>query len=652
MGAAEFFADSPMVVRSPAARGRVRVNRQFAERLGLSASDLKERALLEWIHPDDREGIEQALRSGEGRASARHRTRTDEWLHFDWQVKTHSGELAVLGLHQSAAEASDERGAREVPPGRSSMSDLLDAMARIVESNNPGMRCSILLLDEKREHIAVGAGPSLPSEYNAAVEGLAIGPTVGSCGTAAFWQTRVIVENIAEDSLWADLRRAAALAGVSACWSHPFTGADGKSLGAIALYYHEPRAPTRAQIHGLAIAARMVGLAVERHRLEAQLHDAAKMEALGVLAGGIAHDFNNLLTVVLGNAELAANSVPAGSEARERLREIVNASVSATELCEQMLAYAGRGARTAEPLDCNELVAAHAALLRVALSKKAQLIFDLHPAPLGVLADGSQLRQVIMNLITNASDAIGNSEGRIVVSTRSRNYGRDELERDYRSSKLEPGEYVVLSVNDSGRGMSPATKARIFDPFFTTKGTGRGLGLAAVQGIVRGHRGAIAVETRLGAGTTFHVLLPRVSLPDRVLTPPAARKPSVSRARILVADDEPAVRKLFQGVLESAGYEVIVACDGQEAVDVFRREFDSIHCVLLDLSMPKLDGEEAFRELRKLRSDVPVILSSGFAEQHVVDRFRDTGLAGVIQKPVRVDVLLAKIADTLACAAH
>jgi len=527
------------------------------------------------------------------------------------------------------------------------MSELLDAMARIVENNNPGMRCSILLLDERREHIVGGAGPSLPKAYNAAVEGLQIGPTVGSCGTAAFWKVPVVVEDIAQDPLWAQLRDAAATAGVCACWSHPILDAEGEALGAIALYNDRPRAPTRAHMDGLESAARMVGLAVERHRLEAQRHHSAKMEALGVLAGGVAHDFNNLLTVVLGNAELAVKGLPQDSDARNHLREIVDASLSAAELCEQMLAYVGRGARSPESVDFNELIAAQATLLRVALSKKASLVLDLHPGPLGVQADRSQLRHVVMNLITNASDAIGNCAGRIEVRTRLRSFTREELQSACPDSNLSPGEYVVLSVSDTGSGMTPQTQAKIFEPFFSTKGAGHGLGLAAAQGIVRGHGGAIALQSALGAGTTFQVLLPRASLLDRVVVPPDRPVSGRSNARILVVDDEAPVRSLFQAVLERAGYEVLLACDGQEAIEVFQREAESIHCVLLDLSMPRVDGEEAFRELRKLRGDVPVILSSGYAEQLVIDRLRNTGVAAVVHKPVEIGVLLDKVADAL-----
>lgn len=519
-------------------------------------------------------------------------------------------------------------------------------MALIVEAKNPGMRCSILLVDARQECVTVGAGPSLPPEYNAAVEGLRIGPAVGSCGTAAFWNVPVVVEDIASDTLWAELRDAAALAGVLACWSHPITSTTGDVLGAMALYSTEPSAPARHQMDGLEIAARMVGLAVERERLEEQLRETAKTEAITVLAGGIAHDFNNLLAAVLGNAELALMTLPPGAEAAALLQKIVTASVSAHDLCNQMLAYAGRGSSSTETLECNAMARELGGLLAVTLSKKATLEYDLHDGPLGVLADRSQLGQVVMNLIRNASEAVGDHAGRVVIGSTTVTCGGAEPQATHSNAALEPGEYVRLWVHDTGPGMTAETRARIFDPFFTTKTTGRGLGLAAVQGIVRAHDGAIDVESTEGVGTTVSVLLPRVPLP--LDGAPATAEGTVARsARLLLVDDEPAVRAVLADVLESAGYGVLLARDGQEALDVFREQPDSIDCVLLDLSMPKLGGDEVFHELRKLRPDVRVILSSGFSEQEMLDRFQGAGLAGVLQKPARMHVLLAKVADAL-----
>ena len=521
-------------------------------------------------------------------------------------------------------------------------------MACIVEAKNPGMMCSILLVDDSGERVSVGAGPSFPDEYNAAVEGLQIGPTVGSCGTASFWNIPVVVENISEDPLWRDLREAAKIAGVSACWSYPITTTGGEVLGAMALYDRVPSAPEKHQMDGLEIAARMVGMAVERDRLEEQLRQGAKMEALGVLAGGIAHDFNNMLSAILGNAELALGFLPADAPSKPMLTEIVAASMSAAELCSQMLAYSGRGAMAAQTIDCNPLILELGSLLQVVLAKKAELRYELSTEAMFILADRSQLRQVIMNLITNASEAIGNNEGVIGIGTEARELTREDLDSLSSDRALEPGEYVKLWVSDTGAGMAATTCAKMFDPFFTTKSTGRGLGLAAVQGIVRRHGGAIYLEGGHGEGTKFSVLLPRVAEPELVETAVADEKTGSGGAKILVVDDEAAVRDVFSAMLESAGYTVLRARDGQEALEIFRRKGNDIDCVLLDLSMPKLDGDEVFQELQKIRSDVRVILSSGFTEQQVLSRFQDAGLTGVLQKPIQMKDLLNKVAEALA----
>ncbi len=638
-------ADPAVILRTVRSNDLLRVNGTFIRELGLATEELAAHPLIEWIHPDDTATLNEALGAGEGCARARHRTKGGDWIPFDWRVVPEASGPVALGRYRARGTAKLPVSTDPLPA--ETLSQTLDAMARIVEQKNPGMRCSILLVDAAHERVSVGAGPSLPAGYNEAIEGLKIGPAVGSCGTAVFWNMPVVVENIATDPLWRDLRDAAAIAGVSACWSHPITATDGTVLGAMALYDNEPRAPSRSQMDGLEIAARMVGLAVERERLEKRLGRAEKMEALGVLAGGIAHDFNNMLATVLGNAELAMTRLPEDAEVSKMLRAVATASLSATDLCNQMLAYAGRGAMSTEPLDSNALVKELGGMLEVALSKKATLDYELSEESLGVLADRSQLRQVVLNLITNASEAIGNREGRVVIATSARTYSRSELEICAPTASLAPGEYVRLRVSDTGGGMSAETQSKIFDPFFSTKSGGRGLGLAAVQGIVVRHKGALTLESSPGAGTTFTVLLPRVSLPRTELPPEPSARDDLRCGHILVVEDEPSVREVMINILDRAGYTVTSAGDGQEAVDLFRLEGESIDCVLLDLSLPKLDGEEVFHQMRGMRDDVRMVLTSGFTEQQIMDRFKGAGLAGVVHKPARMHVLLAKIAEAL-----
>ena len=383
-------------------------------------------------------------------------------------------------------------------------------------------------------------------------------------------------------------------------------------------------------------------------RLEDRLRQAAKMEALGVLAGGLAHDFNNVLAAILGNAELALDRVPLEGESRQLLDDIVTASTGATELCDQMLAFAGRGALSMQPLDCNDLIAEFGSLLNVTLSKKATIAYELADGPLVVEADKAQLGQVLMNLVTNAAEALGDASGHIVMKTDSRTFRRGELDRLQPNASLAEGEYVWLSVEDSGCGMSSATQAKIFDPFFTTKFAGRGLGLAAVQGIVLRHRGGIGLESQQGKGTTFTVVLPCSSQPVLLRRDLPAQTPSTDPfKRVLVVDDEPQVRMVLKRMLEDDGFEILLAENGRKAIQIFESERASIDAVLLDLSMPELDGEETFKALQAISPDVPVVLSSGFAEQEILDRFEGAGFAGVLKKPTPKKVLIAKIREVV-----
>ena len=520
-------------------------------------------------------------------------------------------------------------------------------MARIVESKNPGMRCSILLTDRDGETITVGAGPSLPAEYNAAVEGLRIGPAVGSCGTAAFWNVPVVVENIGKDPLWSDLRGAAELAGVQACWSQPIPAEDGSPLGAMALYHDTPLAPSPSQMHGLELAARMVGLAVERERLETQLLQTAKLEALGVLAGGIAHDFNNLLSVILGNVDLATEMLPADARARALLREAATASSNAAELCNQLLSYAGKQATRIENLDVNEVVRELRPLLRVLVSKRIDLDVEVHDAALGIRCDRSELSQILMNLVTNAAEAIGDDAGTIRLRTNPKQLSRADLRRLGTPPEIRPGSYLEIRVSDTGCGMDEDTRAHIFDPFFTTKPSGRGLGLATVRAIVHRYSGMLEIESTKGMGTTFNVRLPCTALrtsraSDAVTPDPVADGPTV-----LVVDDEAQIRTTLSRILEFGGYKVLTAADGEAAIEAYTSQRERIDGVLLDVCMPRQDGGEVLRWIREQGGDVPVVVISGFAEQDARTRLESDRFTTFLQKPITARRLLDTLEDLL-----
>ena len=387
----------------------------------------------------------------------------------------------------------------------------------------------------------------------------------------------------------------------------------------------------------------------ERRKLETQMRHTQKLESLGVLAGGIAHDFNNLLMGVLGNADLALSALPANSPARENLTDIERASRRAAELCRQMLAYSGRGRFVVEPLSLSATVREMVQMLEVSISKKAALRYHLAEDTPAVDADATQVRQIVMNLITNASDAIGDGSGVISISTGTRHCDRAALSESYLDDRLAEGLYAYLEVADNGCGMDRDTLARIFDPFFTTKFTGRGLGLAAVLGIVRGHRGAIKVESEPGRGTAFTVLFPASAQHVRQASRPGAAAPGwAGQGTVLLVDDDESVLSVGRQMIQRCGFNVLIAADGREALRIFQEYADEIVCVVLDLTMPVMGGEEAFRGLRQLSPRVPVIMSSGFDELEVRDRLSGAGLAGFIQKPYDSAELRARLREATA----
>jgi CheY-like chemotaxis protein len=380
------------------------------------------------------------------------------------------------------------------------------------------------------------------------------------------------------------------------------------------------------------------------------MQQTQKLESLGVLAGGIAHDFNNLLVAILGNAGLALMELPKESPARQTVQAIETAAQRAAELTRQMLAYSGKGKFVIEPLNLSKLVEEMAHLLEVSVSKRAVLKYRFAPNLPPIEGDATQIRQIIMNLITNASDAIGERSGVISISTGLMHCDRAYLQSSYLDSDLPEGDYVYLEVADTGEGMDEATRERIFDPFFTTKFTGRGLGLAAVLGIVRGHSGAIKLYSEMGRGSTFKVMLPAAALLDQSGAEPShgSTAPAAAETRaltVLVVDDDETVRSVTRRMLEHAGYTVLQAADGVEALEIYGAN-PGIDVVLLDMTMPHMDGEETFRELRRISGDVKVVLTSGYNEQDATERFAGKGLAGFIQKPYRPAELVAKITET------
>jgi two-component system cell cycle sensor histidine kinase/response regulator CckA len=386
----------------------------------------------------------------------------------------------------------------------------------------------------------------------------------------------------------------------------------------------------------------------DRLNLERQVQYAQKLESLGVLASGIAHDFNNLLMGVLGNADLAMSRLSPTSPARREIEDIRRSANRAAELATQMLAYSGKGRFVVELVDLSALVNEIAHLLKVSIAKKALLKFDLAPELPGVEVDVTQIHQVIMNLIINASEAIGDKSGVISITTAAMFCDQQHLAGTHGYDGLGEGTYVSLEVSDTGHGMDQETKDRLFDPFFTTKFTGRGLGMAAALGIVRGHHGAIKVSSEPGRGTTVKLLLPASDLPVMASgSPEAAAEEWRGSGTVLLVDDEETVRSVAGKMIEKLGFRMLTAADGREGVNLFREHVDEIDLVILDMTMPHKSGDEVYREIRGISPRTKIILSSGHNEQDAISRFTSEGLAGFIQKPYGLDELREKLREVL-----
>ncbi len=701
--------------------------------------------------------------------------------------------LGVLSIARDVTErrlmdarSAAEREVLESMVAGAPLTDTISQLAKSYEKLFHDMRLSVLLLDADGRRLRHLAAPRLPLEFCKAIDGVAIGPSVGSCGTAAFERRLVIVTDIATDLLWRDYRDLALSHGLRACWSLPMYSSQNRVLGTFAAYYGEPRAPRPHEMAALERAAHFASLAIERSQLlqslqagearlgslvshlpgmayrcqndaqwtmsyvsegcealtgyrrdelennrsiaygdlvhpqdrdglwsrcqaslqarkpchneyciidrhgrerwvsehaggvyddkgdlicidgfvqditlsraavrereaiQRKMQESQKLESLGVLAGGIAHDFNNILTTVVANASMISLDLPADSVARDYLAQIRIATARATELCRQMLAYSGKGRFVVQNVDLGRIIEDTLQMLRISIGSNVELRLDLAANLPPIAADATQLRQVIMNLVINGSEAVGETAPGVVTLTTS-------VERVVRDNSSQPttictqaGDYVRLEVSDTGSGMSGETQSRIFDPFFSTKFTGRGLGLAAVLGIVRGHRGSITVESVVGQGSRFKLLFPAVDGPVAdVVEPPRSMAAWQGHGTVLVADDEGTIRAIVGSMLRALGFDAVVVSDGQEALDVFGAAPDRFAVVLLDLRMRSLDGEQTLAGLRRLRPDVRVVLMSGFDEHDTMARFAGKGLASFLQKPFEVDALSSVLQEVL-----
>ena len=480
------------------------------------------------------------------------------------------------------------------------LEEVLDRIAEMVHYAHPGSLCAFLDYDETGEVLRLRAAPGLDTAEREALER----------GTAGREWIRV-----------------------------PIHSPHGTTLGVLALRLDHGETPLEEV---LGAAVQLSGMAIAARRADETLLHAQKLESLGVLAGGIAHDFNNLLAAALGNLELVREQVGLASPLNPYLSRVERSTRKAADLTRQLLAYSGRGDLAIHPVDLHAVVQDTTELLGGTLPASIQLELELEHGLPRVLADEAQLQQVVMNLAMNAAEAIGPEPGSIRIGLATVELDDEKLERSFAGQDLRPGEYVELRVDDDGCGMDEATRARIFDPFFTTKFTGRGLGLAATAGVVRTLRGGIFIQSEPGVGTSFRVLFAATSQ-EPVRAQAELRGGLFGSGRVLVVDDEQDVRQLVATVLARAGFEVVQAADGVDAVQRYRDE-GPFKLIVMDLTMPRMGGGEALDRIRDLDPDVPCPLASGDPEGASPGGDVNTRF---IQKPFRLARLTTSVAALL-----
>jgi signal transduction histidine kinase/DNA-binding response OmpR family regulator len=563
---------------------------------------------------------------------------------------------ARLKSEETGARLAGQKKVLEMMAKGSPLGDTLKALALLSEGLSDGALASILLVDPDGKRLVKGALPSLPDSWAGVTDQVPIGPNSGSCGAAAYARKPVMAEEIATDPRWTDYREAALSHGLQACWSVPILSSSGKVLGTFAMYYREPRAPGPEELRNIEILTHTAAIAIERKhaedalgRMEAQLLHSQKMEAVGKLAGGIAHEFNNLLTAINGYTELMLATPPDEAVDRSFLLEVKRSGERAAELTSQLLAFGRKQMLAPRYLDLNEVLEGSRKMLRQVIGEHIDVRFKPAPGRLQAKADPGQIEQVILNLALNSRDAMPQGGTLALEASRITLEKGSEL-----APGAPPGDYVVLTVRDSGSGMDTATQARMFEPFFTTKGPGKGtgLGLAMVDGIVKQSGGYMRVKSEQGRGTEIGIFLPVESPPGKEKArsgPVPGPMENRGDETILVVEDESAVRSMVRQTLERKGYTVLEAASADEALKIHAlHDGHPIQLMLTDVVMPGMDGRKLAELMKAARPMMSILFMSGYTEDSVIRRGNQENNLEFIGKPFGPEELATRVREVLA----
>ena len=609
-------------------------------------------------------GLPTAIREGtwSGELALKHRDGHE--IPVSQVIVAHHGPDGTLDFISTIARDITERkrmetlanGQREVLEkiaNDAPLRETLEGLLGIMESQDEELYCSILSLEADGAHLRHIAAPRLPDAYTKAIDGNAIGPSAGSCGTAVFRRQPVFVQDIATDPLWENYKAIALAHGLRACWSKPIFDAQQNILGTLAIYRHQVGLPTARDLELMDLATHTAAIAIGRDRAKAALRETEerlrqvqKMEGIGQLAGGVAHDFNNMLAATMMNLSLLQINKDLSPGVQETVKELMHGAERAANLTRQLLLFSRRSVMEVKLLDLNELVTNLLKMLGRTIGEHIILQFDRRENLPVLEGDAGMIEQVIMNLAVNARDAMPQGGAlRIGVETI-----QVDAERVKDKPGLPSGQFLCLTVADSGCGMDEAVRQRVFEPFFTTKemGKGTGLGLATVHGIVAQHKGWVEVESEVGKGTTFKVFLP--ASPNSVTEAPQTGKlaPIRGHETILLVEDEAGVRRLAVQCLQLLGYTVFEAENGQAAIRMWQQRQGEFDLLLSDMVMPEgLTGLDLAEKFKKERPNLKVIISSGYSEEMAGQaRLAAHGIV-YLQKPYKIESLSKAVRDCL-----